>query len=413
MSKPVIWYLHHYAGAPSLGMSYRPYYLSKEFDRQGYQTSVIASGFHHLLNQPMDIPYPVTRKNIDGQDYIFLKTPRYTGNVKRVLNILSYSWKIWWHRKKLVEITGVPSVMIVSSSHPFHYFSARAIARKYNAKLIFEVRDLWPLSFIQLLGFSPRHPLVLIMNYIERSAYRQADYVVSLLPHAFSYMNQRGLSQDRFVYISNGAAIDERIETPQTISVECEQWITQKRQQGQFIIGYVGAHGVPNSMNDLIRALILLKQQDIHNIHVMMIGEGCEKKALCSMAEAHQLDSVTFCDPVPKDQIPSILGLMDAVYLGWKNRPIYQYGVSPNKLFDYMLSGKPILQAFTGPKDIVQETQSGITVEAENPEAIVDALKRMASMSKSELNVMGKNGKDTVLSRYTYAYLGKKYAELF
>lgn len=413
MSKPVIWYLHHYAGAPSLGMSYRPYYLSKEFDRQGYQSYVIGASFHHLLRKPIEIKEPVKQANIDDQAYIFLKTPHYTGNIKRVLNILSYSWNVWRHRKKLIDITRKPSVIIVSSSHPFHYFSARSIAKKYNAKLIFEVRDLWPLSFIELLGFSARHPLVLIMNYIERSAYRQADYVVSLLPHAFSYMHERGLGDERFVYISNGAATDEFFESPQPTTAEFEQRIAQKKQQGQFIIGYVGAHGVPNSMDDLLHALILLKQQGINNIHVILIGDGCQKNTLRAMVNEHQLDSVTFCDPVPKKQIPSVLAHMDAVYLGWKNKSIYHYGVSPNKLFDYMLSGKPILQAFTGPKDIVQETQSGITVSAEDPEAIADGLKRMASMSPEELNLMGKNGRDAVLSRYTYAYLGKKYTELF
>jgi glycosyltransferase involved in cell wall biosynthesis len=411
--KPVIWYLHHYAGAPSLGMSYRPYYLSKEFNRQGYQSYIIGSGYHHLLNKQLNIVDPVELTMIDEQSYIFLKTPHYIGNVKRILNILSYSWKLWRYRKKLIEITGIPSVIIVSSSHPFHYFSARYIARKYNAKLIFEVRDLWPLSFIDLLDFSPRHPLVLLMNCIERAAYRQADYVVSLLPHAFPYMNERGLTQDRFVYISNGSDTDDQVESLQKAPIQYEQLIAQKRQKGQFIIGYVGAHGIPNSMIDLIRALIILKQQGIHHIHVIMIGDGCQKNSLRTLAEAHQLDSVTFCEPVPKNQIAPILELMDAVYLGWKNKPIYNYGVSPNKLFDYMLSGKPILHAFTNPRDIVQETQSGITVEAENPEAITEGLKRLASMPKNELIAMGKNGKKAVLSQFTYAYLGKKYVALF
>lgn len=413
MPKPVIWYLHHYAGAPSLGMSYRPYYLSKEFERQGYQSYVIGASFHHLLHRPIDINEPVKKDYIDDQAYIFLKTPCYRGNLKRVLNILSYSWNVWWHRKKLIEMTGIPSVIIVSSSHPVHYFSARSIAKKYKAKLIFEVRDLWPLSLIELLGLSSHHPLVLIMNYIERSAYRQADYVVSLLPYAFPYMHERGLDEERFVYISNGAAADELFELSQPPALKLEQIINQKKQHDQFIIGYVGAHGVPNSLDDLLHALILLKQQKVRNIHVILIGDGCQKNTLRSIAEKHHLDSVTFCDAVPKNQILSILALMDAVYLGWKNRPIYQYGVSPNKLFDYMLSGKPILQAFTGPKDIVQETQSGLTVAAENPEAIADGLKRMAFMPQEKLNLMGKNGRDAVLSRYTYAYLGKKYTELF
>ena len=182
----------------------------------------------------------------------------------------------------------------------------------------------------------------------------------------------------------------------------------------QFIIGYVGAHGIPNSLNDLLEALIILKKEGIRSIHVVSVGNGCQKKKLLQMAKENELDSITFLAPIPKNQVLSLLDQVDAVYLGWKNRPIYRHGVSPNKIFDYMLSGKPILQAFSGAHDLVEQTQSGITVEAENPMAIAQGIKRMATLlTKDELTAMGRNGKETVLSQYTYDHLAKKYMTLF
>ncbi len=411
MTKSVIWYLHHYAGSPSLGMSYRPYYLSHEFNRHGYKAFIISASYHHLLNVPIECEQAVKHQKVDDQDFIFLKTPYYKNAVVRVLNMLTYAWKIWRYQRKLIQITGIPTVIIVSSAHPFHYFSARRIAKKYKSKLIFEVRDLWPLSLIELANLSPRNPLVLFAGLIEKAAYKQADYVVSLLPNALNYMKEKGISADQFVYISNGT---DDVETSQyPVLKKYEQCILDLKKQGRFLLGYAGAHGVPNSLVDLIQALVILKQEKFNDIHVVCVGNGCQKTALMKLAEDHALDSVTFLDSIPKNQVSSFLALMDALYLGWKNRPIYQYGVSPNKLFDYMLSAKPILHAFTARYDIVKQHQCGITVDAENPLAIAQGIKQMVGMSKDELDKMGQNGKHAVLSSFTYAVLAHKYMKLF
>lgn len=414
MSQPVIWYLHHYAGAPSIGMSYRPYYLCREFNRHGYKAWVIGASFHHLLHAPTTQEIPVRQETLDDQDYLFLKTPRYQGNTpKRFANMLAYAWNLWRHRKKLLDITGAPSVIIVSSAHPFHYFSARRIARQYQAKLIFEVRDLWPLSLIELLNVSPFNPIVTLLNHIEKQAYSQADYVVSLLPYALNYMARRGLSAGRFVYISNGIAPDEVEKTAQPMPDSYQQLIAERRHQGQCIIGYTGAHGIPNSLDDLIQALILLKAGGFQGVHFFLVGEGGQKQALQQLAARHELSSITFLDKLPKKQIAHFLQSMDAVYLGWKNKSLYQYGVSPNKLFDYLLSAKPVLQALSAPRDLVEETQCGFTVNAEDPAAIAEGIKKIAASPDEERQAMGRRGKEAVLSHFTYEQLARKYMSLF
>lgn len=413
MTQPVIWYLHHYAGAPSLGMSYRPYYLCQEFNRQGYQSWIIGASFHHLLNTPMHQSEPVLHQKVDDQNFIFLKTPSYQGNThKRFINMLSYAWRLWRQHKQLVAITGIPSVIIVSSAHPFHYYFARRIANKYHARLIFEVRDLWPLSLIELMNVSPANLLTRLLGHIEKSAYRTADFVVSLLPYAFDYMRTKGLDKRRFVHISNGVSIKDVAEQ-HILNKDASQLVDIQKQKGKFLIAYAGAHGVPNSLDDLLAALVLLKNEGYDRVHFFLIGDGCEKRTLQQLAEQHKLSSVTFMDKLPKNQVAPFLQLMDAVYLGWKKKQLYQYGVSPNKLFDYMLAAKPILQAFSSPNDLIKQIGCGVTVEAENPAAIADGIKQMAATTPDELLSMGNKGRNAVLSEFTYPQLAQKYTGLF
>ena len=412
MKKTIIWYLHHYAGSPSLGMSYRPYYLCKEFNKHNYKTYIIGASFHHLQNTPLAQHQPVQHQLIDSQDYIFLKAPYYKGNgYKRFLNMFTYAWRIWRYKKNLVKITGTPSVIIVSSAHPFHYLSARNIAQKCKARLIFEVRDLWPVSLIELHNISHYHPVILLIKWIEKFAYKNSTYVVSLLPYALPYMTQRGLNPERFVYIPNG--IDDELDDKIALPESYEQLIKEKKEQGLFLIGYTGAHGVTNALEDLLNALIILKKDNFLPVHFFLVGNGCEKEKLRMIANNNQLSSITFLDCLSKKQIITFLEKMDAVYLGWKDKSLYNYGISPNKIFDYMLSAKPILHITTSQRDIVSETQSGLSVIAVNPVEIANGIKKIVGQPKEELQAMGMRGKKVVLTSFLYENLGKRYIKLF
>ena len=152
MTKKTIWYCHPTAGSPQEGMSYRPYYLCKYWKKSGHQPYVISSSFHHLLHRPQYQKEDIHLQDIDGVDYIRLKTPFYQGNgIKRILSMFAYALQITRKQKDIFKITGRPNAIIVSSTHPFHYLSLYPIAKKHQIPLIFEVRDLWPSSLIELL----------------------------------------------------------------------------------------------------------------------------------------------------------------------------------------------------------------------------------------------------------------------
>ncbi len=412
MTKQTIWYLHPYAGAPSLGMSYRPYYLSQTFNQHGFKTYIITPDFHHVwTNAPKLNNQPVELATIDNVPYIFIKTNHYIGNgLKRIQNMLSYAFKLYWYEKKLVNLTGKPSHIIVSSAHPFHFFSAYMTALRYDAKLIFEVRDLWPQSLIDLLRISPHHPLIKTLAFIEKFAYQKADATVSLLPFAKAYMMKKGLSEEKFHYISNGF---DNQNSPILMPQSMQKSITTKKNEGCCLVGYTGAHGIPNALDDLLYAIEYLKQhkQDT-SFHFFLLGKGNEKERLIALAKRLNLTNISFFDPIERDALPDFLSAMDVLYIGWKNKPLYAYGISPNKLFEYMHAGKPILHAILPYPNITDDTHSGLTVEAENPTAIAKGLLALYELPEEKRLALGKNGQHAIETTYHYDNLAKQYLSL-
>ena len=407
-----IWYCHHYAGSPILGMSYRPYYLTREFAKAGHQAHIISASFHHLLQEKEEQSQQLQFKTVDDVSFITLKTRVYQGNgVGRLLNMMDYVYRLKRNMTDLMALTGKPDVIIVSSAHPFHYLTLEKLARKINARLIFEVRDLWPLSLQDILKTSKRHPLLLWLSYIERKAYRRADYVVSLLDNAFSYMSAKGLSFDRYRVIPNGTCVQEH-QQDFPLDEHMSRVIRNLKDSGQFLLGYTGALGKPNAMHYLISAMAILMQQT-HSIHCIIVGDGQLKDSLCAEAKRLGLENVTFFSSIPKKSIPAFLKQMDALYLGWNPVSTYQYGVSPNKLFDYMMAGKPVIQSGGAPTSIVEQKACGLQCKAADPNGIAEAIYKMSLMTKDERGAMGANGALAVRNSYDYDILAKQYMKLF
>ena len=147
-------------------------------------------------------------------------------------------------------------------------------------------------------------------------------------------------------------------------------------------------------------------------ISFVLVGSGVEKKRLVQRVADEGIKNVFFFDPIPKTQVPSLLSLMDLLFIGWNKNPLYRFGISPNKIFDYMMSGKPIVHAVEAANDPVVEAGCGISVEPENPDAIADAIMKLASISASEREEMGRKGHDYVLKYHTYSVLSQKFVDV-
>lgn len=414
-----ILYINHYAGSLTYGMEYRPYYLAREWVRLGHNVTIIASNISHLrmhITIPEGQNYLV--EYIDGIRYVWCRTPDYPGNgIKRVINIFNFLRRV----KKLIPaiIKGknipdntnskfdIPDLVIASSTYPFDTKVASKIAKKTGAKFVYEVHDLWPLTPIELNGMSKIHPFIMLMQRAEDFGYRVADKVVSLLPKAKSYMVEHGLDPNKFVYIPNGVSVADWEQVKESVSEIHLNKINEIKQQYGFLLGYAGGMGESNALDFLLTAA---KQLD-KNIAVVLIGNGAKKDALLKRVTDENITNVFILPAISKAQIPDFLSRMDSLYIGWNKLSIYRFGICPNKLFDYMLSGKPVVHSVTAGNDLVADAKCGVSVEAESVTAIIKAINMIAVESKVVRDELGENGYEYVKIHHDYKVLAKRFLD--
>jgi len=400
--------INHYAGSPYYGMEYRPYYLAREWVRTGHSVTIVAASFSHLRSKYPKIHKKIKEEIIDGIRYIWIKAPEYKRNgVKRAINMFNFIWRLTENSKKFSKKIN-PSVVIASSTYPLDIYPAYLISRFSKAKLIFEVHDLWPLTPIELGSMPKWHPFIVIMQIAEDFAYKRADKVISILPKALDYMVSRGLDPKKFVYIPNGIDIEEWQSFDAPLPPQHKETVERLKQEGKFLVCYTGSHGVANALNYFVESAIYLRDLPVS---LVLVGQGPEKDKLLRFVEKNNLTNVIFLPAVSKYSIPNFLNEMDILYIGWKNSPLYHFGISPNKLFDYMMSAKPIIHAVEAANDPVAESGCGISVSPENAVAIAEAIKKLFFMSAVERKEMGMRGREYVKINHDYKILAKRFLD--
>jgi len=395
-----IWIINDYAGSPYHGMEFRNYYFAKEWVKMGYRVYIITASYMHLFKKLPKIKDEFTFEKIDGIDYIWIRVPNYgeSTDKRRVLKWFIFSLKLLFLP---FENMAKPDIIIASPMAPFLTLPAYKLAKRYRAKFIYEVKDIWPLSIIELGDISPINPLIQAMSYCEKFAIKNANYIVSSLQNYDQHL-KRDLKIDRkFIWINNGISLDDmRKVKPLPKDIE------KKIPKDKFIIGYTGTIGLANAIDSFLESAKLLKNHK--NILFIVVGDGKEKENL--IKKYGSLENVLFIESINKSQVQSILRLFDACYIGLKKERLFKYGVSPNKLFDYMYSAKPILYAIdSGENNLVKLAKCGIVAKAENPHSIASAIKLLSKVPKWKLQRVGENGRRYVLENFTYEKLAKKF----
>ncbi|MDZ7813104.1 MAG: glycosyltransferase family 4 protein [Ideonella sp.] len=400
-----ILYLNHYAGSPRHGMEYRPYYLAREWVRAGHRVRMLAADFSHVrARQPQQLGVEL----IDGVEYEWFASPPYQGNgLGRVKNIWAFQQALWAASARIVAEVA-PQVVIASSTYPMDIWVARRMARMAKAKLVFEVHDLWPLSPIELSGMSPHHPFALLCGWAEKTAYRDADVVVSMLPKVHDYMASRGLDLRKLHIVPNGISPDDWAAAPEPLLPAVASVLAQARAAGDLVVGYAGSMGLPNALDTLLDVAAQLRDA---SIQFVWVGDGHERERLVARIQAEGLSKVHWCGPIPKGQIPSFLAALDVAYIGWQRVPIYRFGIAPNKLMDYMMAGVPVLHAVEAGNDPVAEAGAGITSAPDDVPAIAAALQQLLAYSPAERQAMGQRGRAFVQAQHTYPVLAQRFME--
>ena len=397
-----LWIVNQYAGSKHHGKHYRSYYIAKELTRRGYDVTIIAGSHSHHFSTFPEVDRDYTVEMIDGIRYMWVRMPHYRSSksIARAWHMLLFAWKLLWMP---VNMLPKPDIIVVSSPSPFPILNAAIWSRKFSAVKVFEVRDLWPLSVMHLGDLSSKNPFVWLLQKVENFAYRESAAVISLLPHAKANMVEHGLPPQRFHYIPNG--IDPE-ELPTEVSADRE--IASMIPKGAFVVGYLGALGIANNLTHLIDAARLLQSEE--KIHFLLVGEGSEEQSL--RAYATGLRNVTFAGAVPKSRVPSVLKLFDLCFISLKKEALFQYGVSPNKMFDYMAAAKPVLYAVESGNNMVEEAECGVQVDPQNIGEIAEAIQKMSRFDPKVLRQWGGNGYNFLLRHHSFPVLAQNYCDV-
>ncbi len=394
------WILNHYATEPVGTGSTRHFSIAKYLKDHGWNTTVIAASVEHATGrQRIESSALSDTQEYEGVGFLWLKTPRYTGNgLSRMLNMLVYTF--------LVLLPGTtraiakPDVIIGSSVHPFAVWAASRLAARFKVPFIFEIRDLWPQTLVDMKRIEDTSWMARFFYWLELSLFRKAARIITLLPGVAEYIAAKAIDPGKVVWIPNAVDLDKIQETG------------HRSGTGEFILMYIGAHGQANGLDTLIEALALLEKQPLPvKFHCRLIGNGPLKEALVERSRKLGLTSVSFEPAVPKAQVVLVASEADAFVITVQDLPeLYRYGISMNKLYDYMAMGKPVIIAADAFNNPVEESGGGLSVEPESPPALAEAIEKLVCLPEAERRQMGDKAQAYVHQHHSYKMLAKKIA---
>jgi glycosyltransferase involved in cell wall biosynthesis len=266
-------------------------------------------------------------------------------------------------------------------------FTAWLIARMKRAKFLFEIRDLWPAFAIQL-GILKNPILIRLALLLENFLYRRADRLVVNSPGFFGHLESRGAKKEKIVLIRNG--VDPAMFDP---AAKGAAFRARHGLGKKFIALYAGAHGISNDLPVLLEAAELLRKDP--RVCFLLVGDGKEKPHLVLQAGERNLENVLFLPPVAKHDMPEVLAASDCGIAILK--PIPLYGTTfPNKVFDYMAAGRPVVLAIDGViRDVVEQAHAGVAVPPGDAQALAEAVRSLAD-DPSVARKMGGRGRSVV-----------------
>lgn len=410
-----VWILNHYAVAPDRPGGTRHYSLAKAVVDAGGEATVFAADFSHARGVSVRLQGRrlVRNEHVDGVRFTWVRTLPYFGNTwRRVLNMASYALVV-----TMVEVGRPrPDVVVGSTVHPLAALAGWFIARRRGARYVYEVRDLWPQTMIEIGELRPASMAARWLWALEAFCTRQADVVLTVLPGMATYLRSRGLPADHVRYLPNGpnlkdfdSAADHVLDGGGGAIRPLLDDVQERRRRGEVVFVYAGSHGLVNRLETIVDAIEELEKRTDLAFHVLFVGDGPEKAKLESRARAKGLRSVRFSKPVVKTDIPALLRSVDIGLLHYTSTPVYRYGISFNKVFDYMAAGIPIVFACTAVNDPVAASGAGVSVAPDDPKALADAMAALARVKREERQSMGAQGRAWVEQHHDMARLSARF----
>lgn len=399
---PVVWIVNHYSTIPSKdGAGDRHFRLAQELSARGWAPVLFLASTRHPSGSQF-LTASVSRHvgTDEGIPYVMLKAPQYRGGIARLRNMLTFAMGLL--RPRATRGVSAPAVIVGSTVHLLAAWSALRLARRYRVPFVFEIRDIWPESLIDLGKLRGRSALARAMRRFSLYLCRQAALVVSPLPGVREYLDEAGLRGTPFRWISNGVDIPD------------DDFIADRPENDEFVVMYLGSHGNANGLESVIEAFDRASN-DITGSRILrlrLIGEGTQKEALrARVASLRSVNRIVFEDRIPRGEVVERAREADALIVNIDDLPVYRFGISLNKLYDYMASGRPTIISSSAMNNPIADADAGLCVPAGDPLSLAEAIRRMSELPAEKRKAMGARGAALVKRRYTYRSLGVALSE--
>lgn len=391
-----IWLINYYSYPPGTSSWRRHYDLGKELLKYGYNIDIIGGSFvhdrkKHILNK--NEKYRI--ENHEGLKFHILNGISYSGSLMRIFSMIEFMIKVFFYEKKLKV---KPDIIYCSCPHPFNGLISLYLSKKYKCKFILEIRDLWPETWVEMGAITRKSLIYKFFAWIEKLLYKKADKIITLMPGAFMYIEKLGIPKEKVEWVSNGVDLEE-------FDKNYFKEPVYKFDKSKFNITYTGSIGIANALEELFEVAKDLREE---NIMFNIIGDGPLKDKYINYCRENNINNVKFYNPIPKDKIPAILRESEVLMTFTKNSNLYKYGISPNKLFEYLASFKPIIFSGNVYNDVVKISNCGISVEAENKEKLKEAFSKICNFSQNEREELGQNGRGYLEKNFTNKVLTNK-----
>lgn len=362
-----------------------------------HDVTIVASDSNHGSSFEV-IKGSVAKVSIDNIRHLIIKTHKYTRTASfgRIISWFDFDIKLFRYCRKIM-----PDVVVISSLSLTSIIFGIYLKWRHGSRLVFEIRDIWPLTMIVEGGFSRWHPLALYLRFIELWGYRRADLIVGTMPNLKQHVIESGVQKpDRAFHTCGIGVSPERAAevAPFVFSPELEASV-----RGRTIIGYCGSIGLTNNLHDFVAYIEACDRDDVFFI---IAGDGADRQRFQSRLEGHE--NAVFLGRITADQVQGFLRRCDILFLSTLPSKVWDYGQSMNKVVDYMLAAKYIVAQYTGYPSFINEAECGVFTDGAG---LKDCLDAAIDMSPTARDAAGLAGREWLLEHQNYDTLARDYLQ--
>ena len=397
-----IWLINHYAVPPMYYPLARQTCFAKHLMEMGHDVTIFAASTVHNSDKNLITDGRRWREEtVDGVHYVYIKCMDYNDSgLKRVYNICEFAWKLPSVCKKFTK----PDAIVATSMPPTSCAMGIRLAKKYGCKGVAEIADLWPESIVAYDIAGPKNPAVIALRWLEKWIYKKADAVVFTMENAYKYIEEQGwenqIPKSKVFYVNNGVDLSLFCYNKENFKVED----ADLDNKDIFKVVYTGSIRKVNNLGLLLDAAKKVTDQ---RVRFLVWGDGDELPDLKERVKTENISNVIFKGRVAKSYVPGIVSRADLNIAHNTPSPLFRFGISFNKLFDYLAAGKPILSDFPCGHNPSVVWDAGTEVTEPDAESIADAIMKFVDMDEKQLKHYSDNAL-AAAEEYSFEALTKK-----